>query len=28
VNLHDVMYAHRGGRIQAAWAVSARGKVQ
>jgi len=28
VNLHDVMYAHRRGRIQAAWAVSARGKVQ
>jgi len=28
VNLHDVLYAHRGGRIEAAWAVAARGKVQ
>jgi D-serine deaminase-like pyridoxal phosphate-dependent protein len=28
INLHDVMYAHRGGRIQAAWPVAARGKVQ
>jgi len=28
INLHDVMYAHRGGRIEAAWAVAARGKVQ
>lgn len=28
INLHDVLYAHRGGRIEAAWAVAARGKVQ
>lgn len=28
INLHDVMYAHRGGRVEAAWAVAARGKVQ
>jgi D-serine deaminase-like pyridoxal phosphate-dependent protein len=28
VNLHDVLHAHRGGQIQAAWAVAARGKVQ
>ena len=28
INLHDVMYAHRGGRIEATWAVAARGKVQ
>jgi len=28
INLHDVMYAHRGGRIEAEWPVSARGKVQ
>ena len=28
INLHDVMYAHRGGRIEAAWPVAARGKVQ
>jgi D-serine deaminase-like pyridoxal phosphate-dependent protein len=28
VNLHEVMYAHRGGQIEATWAVSARGKVQ
>jgi D-serine deaminase-like pyridoxal phosphate-dependent protein len=28
INLHDVMYAHRGGRIEARWAVEARGKVQ
>lgn len=28
INLHDVMYAHRAGRIHATWAVAARGKVQ
>jgi D-serine deaminase-like pyridoxal phosphate-dependent protein len=28
VNLHDVLHAHRGGQIEAAWAVAARGKVQ
>jgi D-serine deaminase-like pyridoxal phosphate-dependent protein len=28
INLHDVMYAHRGGRVEATWAVAARGKVQ
>jgi D-serine deaminase-like pyridoxal phosphate-dependent protein len=28
INLHDVLYAHRGGRVEAAWAVAARGKVQ
>ncbi len=28
VNLHDVLYAHRGGQVQATWAVAARGKVQ
>lgn len=28
INLHDVIYAHRGGRIEAIWPVAARGKVQ
>lgn len=28
VNLHDALYAHRAGRIEAAWLVAARGKVQ
>ncbi len=28
INLHDVLYAHRGGRVVATWAVAARGKVQ
>ena len=28
VNLHDVLYAHRGGQIETVWAVAARGKVQ
>jgi D-serine deaminase-like pyridoxal phosphate-dependent protein len=28
INLHDAMYAHRGGQIEATWAVAARGKVQ
>jgi D-serine deaminase-like pyridoxal phosphate-dependent protein len=28
INLHDLMYAHRGGRIEAVWPVAARGKVQ
>ena len=28
VNLHDVMSAHRSGRIEAVWPVAARGRVQ
>jgi D-serine deaminase-like pyridoxal phosphate-dependent protein len=28
VNLHDVIYAHRSGRVEATWSVSARGMVQ
>ena len=28
VNLHDALYAHRAGQIEAAWLVAARGKVQ
>jgi D-serine deaminase-like pyridoxal phosphate-dependent protein len=28
INLHDVLHAHRGGRIEATWLVAARGKVQ
>ena len=28
VNLHDVLYAHRDGTIEATWPVAARGKVQ
>jgi D-serine deaminase-like pyridoxal phosphate-dependent protein len=28
LNLHDVLYAHRGGVIEDTWAVAARGKVQ
>jgi D-serine deaminase-like pyridoxal phosphate-dependent protein len=28
VNLHDVVYAHRGGELRATWAIAARGKVQ
>ena len=28
INLHDVIYAHRGGTVEATWAVAARGKVQ
>jgi len=28
INLYDVMYAHRGSRIEAVWPVAARGKVQ
>jgi D-serine deaminase-like pyridoxal phosphate-dependent protein len=28
VNLHDALHAHRGGQIEAVWAVAARGKVQ
>lgn len=28
INLHDVLYAHRGGMVEATWAVAARGKVQ
>lgn len=28
VNLHDVLYAHRKGELEATWAIAARGKVQ
>src|SRR4051812_4412087 len=28
INLHDAIYAHRGGTIEEVWPVSARGKVQ
>jgi D-serine deaminase-like pyridoxal phosphate-dependent protein len=28
INLHDVLYAHRGGAIEETWPVAARGKVQ
>lgn len=28
INLHEAMYAHRGGQIEAVWPVAARGKVQ
>jgi D-serine deaminase-like pyridoxal phosphate-dependent protein len=28
INLHDVMYAHRAGQIEATWPVAARGKIQ
>lgn len=28
VNLHDFLYAHRAGQIEAIWPVAARGKVQ
>jgi D-serine deaminase-like pyridoxal phosphate-dependent protein len=28
INLHDVLYAHREGRIEETWPVAARGKVQ
>lgn len=28
INLHDVYYAHRAGRLEAIWPVVARGKVQ
>jgi D-serine deaminase-like pyridoxal phosphate-dependent protein len=28
INLHDVLYAHRGGVIEETWPVAARGKVQ
>lgn len=28
VNLHDVLYAHRDGVVEAQWPVAARGKVQ
>lgn len=28
INLHDVLYAHRDGAIEAIWPVAARGKVQ
>ena len=28
INLHDSLYAHREGRLEAVWPVAARGKVQ
>lgn len=28
INLHDVIYAHRGGTIEETWPVAARGRVQ
>jgi D-serine deaminase-like pyridoxal phosphate-dependent protein len=28
INLHDAMYAHRRGTVEATWAIAARGKVQ
>jgi D-serine deaminase-like pyridoxal phosphate-dependent protein len=28
VNLHDVLYAHRNGELEATWTIAARGKVQ
>jgi D-serine deaminase-like pyridoxal phosphate-dependent protein len=28
INLHDVYYAHRAGKLEAIWPVAARGKVQ
>ncbi len=28
INLHDVIHAHRGGRIEASWSVAGRGKTQ
>ncbi|GHO51970.1 DSD1 family PLP-dependent enzyme [Ktedonobacter robiniae] len=28
INLHDTYYAHRNGRLEAIWPVTARGKVQ
>jgi D-serine deaminase-like pyridoxal phosphate-dependent protein len=28
INLHDVIHAHRGGEIEAVWAIAARGRVQ
>ena len=28
INLHDVMHAHRGGRVEATWPIAARGRVQ
>ncbi len=28
INLHDVYYAHRNGKLEAIWPVSTRGKVQ
>jgi D-serine deaminase-like pyridoxal phosphate-dependent protein len=28
VNLHDVIYVHRGGSLETTWAITARGKVQ
>ncbi len=28
VNLHDALYTHRGGAIEAVWPVAARGRVQ
>jgi D-serine deaminase-like pyridoxal phosphate-dependent protein len=28
INLHEVIYAHRGGLIEATWPIAARGRVQ
>jgi D-serine deaminase-like pyridoxal phosphate-dependent protein len=28
INLHDVIYAHRAGTVEAVWEIAARGKVQ
>jgi D-serine deaminase-like pyridoxal phosphate-dependent protein len=28
INLHDVLYAHRGGAVEETWPVTARGKVR
>jgi len=28
VNMHDVMYGHRNGKVEAVWRIQARGKVQ
>lgn len=28
VNLHDVLYTHRSGRLQGTWTIAARGKIQ
>jgi D-serine deaminase-like pyridoxal phosphate-dependent protein len=28
INLHDVLYAHRGGVVEETWPVTARGRVR
>ncbi len=28
INLHDVMYAHRDGTVEATWQITARGRIQ